>query len=120
MPTCKFVSCYVQKLVSRVFLIVWQLAEPLLFALIGAEVALEFISPSLVGGLQCDNESVCDDVPLISWISFCCRSGYCSYSHWSCAEADCQLCCCSLQRFQLEVHALRTHSMDTESHSSGK
>ena len=34
---------------SRVFLILWQLAQPLLFALIGAEVDLSFITPSLIG-----------------------------------------------------------------------
>lgn len=36
-------------LVSRVFLICWQFAQPLLFGLIGAEVNLSNISPSLVG-----------------------------------------------------------------------
>ena len=40
---------YLQALVSRVLLIVWQLAQPLLFGLIGAAVDLDFVTPSLVG-----------------------------------------------------------------------
>ena len=42
----------VQALVSRAFLICWQFAQPLLFGLIGAEVNLSNISPSLVGKLH--------------------------------------------------------------------
>ena len=40
---------YLQALVSRVLLIVWQFAQPLLFGLIGAAMDLDFITPSLVG-----------------------------------------------------------------------
>ena len=35
--------------VSRAFILVWQLAQPLLFALIGAEIRFDAIMPSLVG-----------------------------------------------------------------------
>ena len=38
-----------QKYVSRAFVLVWQLAQPLLFALIGAEINFSSIRPSLVG-----------------------------------------------------------------------
>ena len=46
---CIFVAYLLQASVSRVLLIVWQLAQPLLFGLIGAAVDLDFITPSLVG-----------------------------------------------------------------------
>lgn len=36
---------------SRAFVLVWQLAQPLLFALIGAEINFHVIRPSLVGEL---------------------------------------------------------------------
>ena len=38
-----------QRHVSRAFVLVWRFAEPLLFALIGAEIGFEFIQPSLIG-----------------------------------------------------------------------
>lgn len=40
---------HMQKVVSRVFGLLWQFAQPLLFGLIGAAVILSNINPALVG-----------------------------------------------------------------------
>ena len=51
---CTLVFCaYLMKqdYVSRVFVLVWQLAQPFLFALIGAEINFSVIRPSFVGEL---------------------------------------------------------------------
>ena len=52
------IHVHVQAIVARVFGLLWQFAQPLLFGLIGAAVILSNINPALVGeywsNTQCD------------------------------------------------------------------
>ena len=90
----------------------WQIAQPLLFGLIGAELDIAFISPSLVGKaiiICIDNLRICNLY----------RSGFCTADMRIGVTYAIIFNCVNSKWLFLERENIRCYCLDTEGHCSG-